>query len=167
MTCCSMIFTGKVRKVRDANKTGLSSGSEYKIWAGIRSRCNPRTGMGSNKYYSGVKISQAWADSYSQFEKDMGLRPGKDYSVDRIDNSQGYCKHNCRWATKFEQSMNRRNSVKHGLPLGVTKRNGHYSVRISVLGRSLHLGTFATRNRAVSEYERFSKYFSRLDIDLL
>lgn len=169
MKCdCEMIFTGNGRKKRDAARTGYSILDEYKIWAGMRSRCNPKTKMGSNKYYTGIKISKSWAESFENFFSDMGKRRNKEFSIDRKDGSLGYCKHNCKWATKFEQVMNRCNTKKKNLPLGVSKNNsGRYSVRIRVLGRDLHLGTFLTKREAVSEYERFSKYFSKPDTELL
>lgn len=34
----------------------------------------------------------------------------KNTSIDRIDNNWNYCKENCKWATRKEQSVNKRNS---------------------------------------------------------
>ena len=45
---------------------------------------------------------------FEAFLEDMGFKPGKEHSIDRIDNSLGYCKSNCRWATRIEQSRNKR-----------------------------------------------------------
>jgi len=50
-------------------------------------------------------------DGFINFLKDMGPRPSKQYSLDRIDNNKGYCKENCRWATIKEQTRNRKNNV--------------------------------------------------------
>lgn len=32
-------------------------------------------------------------------------------TLERIDVNKGYCKENCRWATRKEQSLNKRNTV--------------------------------------------------------
>lgn len=41
----------------------------------------------------------------------MGLKPGKEYSIDRINNDLGYYKENCRWATRKTQDNNKSDNV--------------------------------------------------------
>jgi len=55
----------------------------------------------------GITVCERWRRSFWDFFRDMDLRP-KRKTLDRIDNAKGYCKDNCRWATKEEQAKNRR-----------------------------------------------------------
>jgi hypothetical protein len=42
----------------------------------------------------------------------MGNRPSSKYSLERINNDLGYSKENCKWATRDEQSVNKRNTIR-------------------------------------------------------
>ena len=86
--------------------------SEYEIWAGIKQR----TGNQANKLYPyyggrGVTMCARWQDDFEAFLNDVGVRPSAHHSLDRIDNSKDYQPDNVRWATRTEQSRNRRNNI--------------------------------------------------------
>jgi hypothetical protein len=95
---------------------------EYAAWLAIRTRCfNIKTL--SYKYYGarGITMCESWRDSFIAFYKDMGKRPSKEHSIERIDNNGNYEPGNCKWATPNEQSNNRRNNT-YATIKGQTKR---------------------------------------------
>jgi hypothetical protein len=80
---------------------------EYNTWLSMHKRCqNP---VGKNKNYKGVSICERWND-FASFLDDMGKRPGKEYSIDRINSQSNYEPSNCRWATSTQQNRNRSNN---------------------------------------------------------
>ena len=58
-------------------------------------------------------MCRRWKNSFENFLEDMGERPSKDYSIDRINNNSGYSKGNCNWVTKKTQANNRRPGHLH------------------------------------------------------
>lgn len=82
-----------------------------RVWNDMLYRCyNPK-----NKYYyvyggRGIIVCDRWR-VFENFMEDMGDRPDKSYSLDRIDSNGNYCKENCRWATWEQQSRNRSDTV--------------------------------------------------------
>ena len=92
-------------------KHGVSRSPEYIAWKSMISRCRNSNDPSYKTYGgAGVDVCDRWIESVNNFIEDMGARPSLKYSVDRIDNSKGYSKENCRWATMKEQQRNRTNN---------------------------------------------------------
>ena len=95
--------------MRQNIRHGFSVRPEYKrlyeVWKTMRKRCKSENAT-SYEYYGGrgIDVCEEWND-FSKFLADMGDAP-KGMSIDRIDNTKGYCKENCRWATPTQQQRN-------------------------------------------------------------
>ena len=61
----------------------------------------------------GITVCDRWLgydNGYINFVNDMGSKPTKNHSLDRIDNNGNYEPSNCKWSTIHEQQSNRRNN---------------------------------------------------------
>lgn len=80
----------------------------YLSWRAMRMRCKVPTATAYERYGGrGITICKRW-ENFKNFLKDMGERPSKKYSLDRINNEGNYGPRNCRWASRAQQARNRR-----------------------------------------------------------
>ena len=130
----------------------------------MKQRCdNPDNGSYQNYGGRGITYDPRWK-SYENFKLDMGRRP-EGLTLDRIDNSKGYYKDNCRWATSEEQNNNRRTRVRgtersdntSGVP-GVfqDKRRGTWYARVYVNGRARNLYCGPSYEKAVTIRQHYA-----------
>lgn len=93
---------------------GMSKLSEFRIWKGMKQRCSNKNCKSYADYGGrGITVCDRWKDSFENFIIDMGRRPSKRHSLDRIDNDKGYDPENCRWATASQQTRNSRKNKKY------------------------------------------------------
>ncbi len=91
---------------------GRSSTRLFRIWTGIRTRCNnPNCAAYPHYGARGIKIHPSWDNSFSEFANYIGEPPSKKHSVERIRNDMGYQPGNVRWATGKEQCRNTRRNI--------------------------------------------------------
>lgn len=102
----------RMRQLGHTNRRyALEVQKELKTWRAMISRCTNGSGMTKRNYRErGIHVCEQWRQSFEAFLDDMGMAPGPEYSLDRIDNDLGYFPENCRWATREQQARNKRNT---------------------------------------------------------
>lgn len=84
----------------------------YYTWDGIKKRCYQENATGYKNYGGrGIKMCDEWKNSFWEFVNDMGDKPFKACSIERLDNNKNYSKDNCIWASSTQQAQNRRNNI--------------------------------------------------------
>ena len=158
---CNCVFIEPVdRKPQGEWRTGIKKDPLYSLWKNMKYRCKRGTRYEKNYAHRDIQVCQQWLNDFRTFKRDIGVRPPKAHSVDRIDNSKGYCPHNCKWSTAHEQSLNSRcNKRKKSLPRWVYRtRNGKYNVKRSVKCKPISAGTFETLNEAIQAAKKLEIY---------
>lgn len=106
---CGCIQKEVMREIRTSH--GMCGTYLYRTWGLIIQRCKNSNNPAFQSYGArGIDVCKEWELSFEQFQKDVGPRPSPAFSLDRIDNDDGYHPANMRWATKKQQARNRRST---------------------------------------------------------
>ena len=106
VTSCGCFRKEKAKK--DRTKHGMTNTAVYRAWNSMKSRCN--LDSKNSKYYKekGITYCKEW-ESFDLFYEEFGKYYFEGAFLDRIDNSKGYDKNNCRWVTMEISNINKTN----------------------------------------------------------
>src|ERR1041385_7418711 len=112
---CGCLVSAKIAKVNF--KHGRSGKHHpqrylYELWLGIRSRIlNPADISYPTYGGAGIPMFDLWKTDSGAFISyvlsEVGERPSREHSIDRIINALGYVPGNLRWLTTYDQNRNK------------------------------------------------------------
>jgi hypothetical protein len=108
---CYNIEVATERGVKRFTKHGNYYHPLWSTYSDMKRRCYNEKREDYRLYGGrGIKVEDVWLgeEGFNNFVKDMGLKPDKFYSIDRINVDGNYGPTNCKWSTPKEQANNRR-----------------------------------------------------------
>jgi hypothetical protein len=109
---------GREKRLKHGLFSGCKKGKkwppEVRTYYKMRVRClDPKYPQYKDYGGRGIKVCDRWLGEggLHRFLEDMGNKPSKNHSLDRINNEGNYEPSNCRWATRLVQNRNSRHNV--------------------------------------------------------
>lgn len=132
---CGKLFTGNQYFIRSGKTTGCgcirriknkenaqklrkwenNNPEIHKMWVSMKNRCFNNSDSNYFRYGGrGISVYEGWKNSFDEYynwiKENLGERPSKKYSLDRINNDGSYEPGNLRWADKSTQGQNSSNA---------------------------------------------------------
>ncbi len=130
---------------------------EYFPYVAMTSRCeNPRDKSYARYGGRGIRVFPEWRASFVRFMADMGPRPSRKHTLNRIDNDGNYEPGNVEWASADRQSRNRSNTRilrSAGLEMCLKDWGERLGVTPQTIRRRLKLGWTIDDAVSVSSYK--------------
>lgn len=147
---CGCSRTDSIR--RRCVKHGMTNSPEYNSWQSMLNRCrNENIPAFSNYGGRGIQVCERWK-SFDNFYCDMGPR-AKGFSLERLNNDEGYSPQNCVWSDRNSQANNMRSNLRftwHGETMTLAQWARNLGINYHTLeGRLRNYGW--TIDRAFSE----------------
>lgn len=140
-TNCGCVRNEKTGNLRRSHM--MSNSPEYHSWWAMRQRTtDPKNIQYADYGGRGIKVCDRWK-WFENFYADMGRKPSKHHSIERIDNDGDYSPDNCRWATHFEQGRNKRTNhllTFDNLTLSLTEWGERTGIRSLTILKRINLG---------------------------
>lgn len=115
----------------------------YGVWEAIIQRTtNPKDKNFHHYGGRGIGICERWRHFVNFFE-DMGGGWREGLTIDRRENSKGYCKENCHWITQSEQLLNTRRTRRltiNGVTMAAKSWSRKTGIDYATLLRRLNQG---------------------------
>lgn len=91
-------------------KHGMHNTKIYQTWEAMISRCECKTNISYKNYHKrGIEVCDEWKKSFEKFYEDVSKLENfgsEGYTLDRINNDEGYAPGNVRWADRYTQNNN-------------------------------------------------------------
>lgn len=107
-TRCGCVWLAAIQASN--TKHGHSNHRLYNTWKTMLTRCQNSNHKTYNNYGGrGITVCERW-QNIENFIEDTYPTYIEGLTLDRKDNSKGYCSENCKWSTKYEQNSNTRST---------------------------------------------------------
>jgi hypothetical protein len=123
---------------------GMYNTPEHRAWGHMKDRCNNPKSQRYDRYGArGIRVCDKWMTSFEAFFADLGPRPSREHSLERLDNDGHYEPGNVVWATRDRQNNNKSTSKFiefNGRRLTVAQWSQETGIPMRTLGSRLEAG---------------------------
>lgn len=133
----------------------------YNTWWNMLARCYLPIAPGFSNYGGrGICVCDEWL-TFKNFSRDMGENKPHGYTLERSDSEADYSPENCKWASRSDQMLNRRQFGNNSTgATGVVRIGARFEARFHWEGVRYRIGMFGSATEAKNARADFIVRFS-------